>query len=82
MTRRKAFGAGPEDWAWLDALVGPLDEDFVRAATEEPAHALREAAQIGFDALDRGEFKEFNDADELERYLNKIADRTIRKSAK
>jgi hypothetical protein len=34
------------------------------------------------DALDRGEFKEFNDADDLKRYLNKIAKRAIRKSAK
>lgn len=24
------------DWAWLDELVGPLDEDFVKAATEPP----------------------------------------------
>jgi hypothetical protein len=63
-------------------LVGPVDEDFVRAATEEPAYPLREAAQMGFDALDRGEFKEFNDADDLKRYLNKIAKRAIRKSAK
>jgi hypothetical protein len=37
---------------------------------------------MGFDALDRGEFKEFDDADDLEHYLNKIADRTIRKSVK
>jgi hypothetical protein len=43
---------------------------------------MREAAQIGFEALDRGEFKEFDNADDLECYLNKIADRTIRKSAK
>jgi hypothetical protein len=83
MAKRKASDAGRrEDWAWLDALVGPLDDDFVRAATEEPAYALREAAEMGFDALDRGEFKEFDDADDLERYLNKVAKRTIRKSAK
>jgi len=24
------------DWAWLDALVSPLDEDFVQAANEQP----------------------------------------------
>ncbi len=23
------------DWAWLDALVSPLDEDFVQAANEQ-----------------------------------------------
>jgi hypothetical protein len=83
MTKRKASGAGrPQDWAWLDALVGRLDEDAARAATEEPAAGLRDAAGIGFDALDRGAFKEFDDANELERYLNKLADQTIRKSAK
>lgn len=25
-----------DDWAWLDKLVGPFDEDFVRAANEQP----------------------------------------------
>lgn len=25
------------DWAWLDALAGPLDADFVEAATEQAA---------------------------------------------
>lgn len=25
-----------KDWAWLDALTGPLDEDFVRAVNEQP----------------------------------------------
>lgn len=25
-----------KDWAWLDALIGPVDEDFARAATEQP----------------------------------------------
>jgi antitoxin VapB len=31
----------PKDWAWLDALVGPLDEDFVKAAQEEPPEQHR-----------------------------------------
>jgi len=26
-----------QDWAWLDALIGPLDDDFVQAASEQPA---------------------------------------------
>lgn len=26
----------PESWNWLDALVGDVDEDFVRAAQEKP----------------------------------------------
>jgi len=25
-----------EDWAWLDQIAGKLDEDFVRAASEQP----------------------------------------------
>ena len=25
-----------EDWAWLDALVGQLDEDFLSSASEQP----------------------------------------------
>ena len=44
--------------------------------------ALRQAARIGLDALDRGEFKEFTDTDELERYLNKITDPIIRKASR
>lgn len=27
----------PTDWAWLDALVGPIDADFEQAANEQPA---------------------------------------------
>jgi antitoxin VapB len=30
-----------EDWAWLDALVGKLDEDFVEAVLEQPAEQSR-----------------------------------------
>jgi hypothetical protein len=26
----------PTDWAWLDALSGPVDEDFSEAAMEQP----------------------------------------------
>lgn len=33
----------PDDWAWLDALVGPVDEDFRLAATEQPTAEEREA---------------------------------------
>jgi antitoxin ParD1/3/4 len=39
--------------------------------------ALREAARLGFDALDRGEFKEFSDVGELERYLRNLSDQVI-----
>ena len=44
--------------------------------------ALREAARLGFGALDRGEFKEFDDVDDLENYLNKLTDEVISKSTK
>jgi hypothetical protein len=27
----------PHDWTWLDALSGPIDEDFVHAADDQPA---------------------------------------------
>lgn len=30
------------DWAWLDALAGPLDADFEQAAREQPAAQERE----------------------------------------
>jgi antitoxin ParD1/3/4 len=55
-----------------------------RREAEEKAklQALRQAARIGLGALDRGEFKEFDNADDLERYLHKVADRIIRKSVK
>ena len=26
----------PKDWAWLDALTGPVDSDFREAASEQP----------------------------------------------
>jgi antitoxin VapB len=34
------------DWSWLDALVGPLDDDFVVAATEQPGE--QERPELGF----------------------------------
>jgi len=30
-----------QDWEWLDALGGAPDDDFVRAATEQPAEQQR-----------------------------------------
>lgn len=26
----------PHDWAWLDQVIGPVDEDFAAAAIEQP----------------------------------------------
>jgi antitoxin ParD1/3/4 len=37
--------------------------------------ALRAAAQVGFNALDRGEFAEFSDASALIAHLDRIADK-------
>ena len=44
--------------------------------------ALREAARLGFGALDRGEFREFDNIGDLERYLNHLSENAISKSAK
>ena len=33
------------DWAWLDALVGKLDEDFVQAMNEHPDEQERPALE-------------------------------------
>lgn len=33
----------PADWSWLDALTGPIDADFARAAAERPAPQKRPA---------------------------------------
>jgi len=42
--------------------------------------ALRAAVQLGINSLDRGEFKEFEDASTLITYLDNIADRDISSS--
>ena len=31
----------PENWAWIDEVIGPLDEDFIVAATERPSEQER-----------------------------------------
>jgi antitoxin VapB len=36
----------PKDWAWLDAIVGPLDEDFVKAALDRPRGEDREVVEF------------------------------------
>ena len=36
------------DWAWLDAVAGKLDADFVRAASEKPKHRARPAVDKFF----------------------------------
>jgi antitoxin VapB len=39
------------DWAWLDALIGPFDEDFIAAVNEDPGEQHRPELDE-FDALD------------------------------
>jgi antitoxin VapB len=34
------------DWAWLERVTGPVDDDFVQAATEKPAEQNRPALDI------------------------------------
>jgi antitoxin ParD1/3/4 len=43
---------------------------------------LREAAQDGFLAFDRGEFKEFASIDDLQAYLTGLADKIISSTAR
>jgi antitoxin ParD1/3/4 len=43
---------------------------------------LREAARVGFGALDRGEFREFDSADELEIYLHDFSEQVISRPVK
>jgi antitoxin ParD1/3/4 len=38
---------------------------------------LREAVGVGFGALDRGEFKEFDSIDDLQAYLNGVSEEVI-----
>ncbi len=35
-----------DDWDWLEALVGPIDEDFASAVAEKPEQQERPA--LGF----------------------------------
>jgi len=31
----------PRDWAWLDRITGPLDDEFIRAASDRPTTSER-----------------------------------------
>ena len=35
-----------EDWAWLDEVIGPVDEAFERAAREQPSEQERPALEF------------------------------------
>jgi antitoxin ParD1/3/4 len=43
--------------------------------------ALRAAARTGVGALDRGDFKEFGDIEELQAYLNDLSEKVISRTA-
>ena len=43
--------------------------------------ALRAAARVGAGALDRGEFKEFSNSEELQAYLDDLSEKVISKAA-
>jgi antitoxin ParD1/3/4 len=43
--------------------------------------ALRAAARIGVGALDRGEFKEFRNVEDLQAYLNDLSEKIISRTA-
>ena len=44
--------------------------------------ALRAAARVGVGALDRGEFKEFRNIEDLQAYLNDLSEKVISKAAR
>jgi len=43
--------------------------------------ALRAAARVGVGALDRGEFREFRNIEDLQAYLNDLSEKVISKAA-
>lgn len=43
--------------------------------------ALRAAARVGMGALDRGEFKEFRDIDDLQTYLSDLSEKVISRTS-
>ena len=51
------------------------------AEDEGKLTALRAAAGVGVAALDRGEFREFKDTEDLQVYLNDLSDRAISRTA-
>lgn len=42
--------------------------------------ALRAAARVGVAAIDRGEFKEFRNTEDLQTYLNELSEKVIAKA--
>ena len=61
-------------------LTGRQEALIERREADDAAklEALREAARIGIEALDHGDFTEFADVDELMAYLDASTDATLR----
>jgi antitoxin ParD1/3/4 len=51
------------------------------AEDADKLEALRAAARVGVDALERGEFKEFRNIEDLQAYLNDLSERVISRTA-
>ena len=44
--------------------------------------ALREAARVGFEAIERGKYQEFDSGEDLTGYLHELSERAMTKAAK
>jgi antitoxin ParD1/3/4 len=53
----------------------------LRAEDAEKLEVLREAARVGIAALDRGEFKEFENIEDLQSYLDDLSEKVISSTA-
>ncbi|HLH90414.1 MAG TPA: hypothetical protein VKX28_18330 [Xanthobacteraceae bacterium] len=57
-----------------------MEYDLMTYAGDCKLWALREAARVGVDALERGQFKEFENVEDLCTYLNDLAAEVIYKT--
>jgi len=63
----------------LKKMQKPAPRDEHEAEASRKLEALREAARIGIDELDRGEFMEFEGVADLRAYLKDLAEKVISK---
>jgi hypothetical protein len=47
------------------------------SAESQKLHALQNAARIGFDAIERGEYRQFDNVGDLSDYLRRLSDEII-----
>jgi antitoxin ParD1/3/4 len=52
-----------------------------KAEAARKLEALREAVRVGTEALDHGEYKHFESFEDLEAYLNDLAEKVISRAA-